>query len=97
MKHWRILALLLTFTGATFAATAHADHDDVYKLRQTGDILPLEDILKQARDRASGTLLEAELEQEHGRYVYEVEMLSDEGRHREFYFDAKTGELIKEE
>ena len=44
-----------------------------------------------------GKLLEVELEQEMGRWVYEFEILDDEGIVWELYYDAGTGELVKRE
>ncbi len=41
-------------------------------------------------------MLEAELEQEQGRYVYEVEMLDRMGRLQKFHLDAHSGEVLKD-
>lgn len=38
-------------------------------------------------------MLEAELEQERGRYVYDLKILDDDGVVREFEYDARSGEL----
>lgn len=42
-------------------------------------------------------LLEAELERNHGRYIYEVELLTASGAVREIELDAATGHLLKDE
>ncbi len=42
-------------------------------------------------------LLELELEEKHGRYVYEVELLTVQGQVRELKFDASSGELLEDE
>ena len=42
-------------------------------------------------------VIEAELEDERGRRVYELELLGSDGRVYERYYDAVTGELLKEE
>ncbi len=36
-----------------------------------------------------------ELEHKQGRLVYELELLDEQGRVWEFYFDAASGEMIK--
>ena len=60
-------------------------------------ILPLEQLLQQALDRYPGAkLLEAELEEKHDIYIYEVELLTAEGVVRELDFSATTGQLIKD-
>ncbi|MGE8066362.1 PepSY domain-containing protein [Pseudomonas sp. NPDC089569] len=79
---------------------AHArdlDQDQALRLRQQGVILPLEQLLQLALDRYPGAkLLEAELEQKHGTYIYDVELLTAEGVVRELDLDAATGRLLKD-
>jgi uncharacterized membrane protein YkoI len=91
------LALIGAAALTTVALSAQASSDDAYVLREAGDVLPFEQILERARAEVPGTMLEADLERKGDRHVYEVEMLSDDGRHRELYFDARTGELLKKE
>lgn len=96
--------LKLTASGLLMAslcmarpAVADRDHDEVHQLRQlrnTGQIVSLETILTRHRCRyPSGQLLEAKLEFEQDRYVYELKLLGDDGVVREFEYDARTGEL----
>jgi uncharacterized membrane protein YkoI len=72
------------------------EHDAVRAITQRGDILSLERILQEARVQHAGRVLESELEQQDGRYVYEVELVDDEGRVWEMKFDARTGEVLRE-
>jgi uncharacterized membrane protein YkoI len=72
------------------------EHDAVRAIRQRGDILSLDRILQKARGQHGGRVLESELEEKDGRYVYEVELVDDQGRVREMKFDARTGEVLKE-
>ena len=54
-------------------------------------------MLQQALDRHPGAkLLEAELEEKHGVYIYEVELLATDGVVRELDLEAKTGRLLKD-
>ncbi len=79
---------------------AHGGDDVDYKmardLRKAGKIVAVEKLLEDARRRRVGTLLEIELEVKNGRYLYEIEILGDEGVVFEYYYDAQTGQLIKE-
>ncbi len=90
---------LLLAAGLLIAAptAADRDHDEVRQLRRlrnAGQILSLEMILaNHRRQHSSGQLLEAKLEFEQGRYVYELKLLSEDGVVREFEYDARTGEL----
>lgn len=85
----------LLFCASMAPATAEDDHVTARRLRESGQILPLEQILERARARQPGQVLETELERKDDAYIYEVEILDREGRVWEFNFDARTGELIK--
>lgn len=88
------LAALLTVTPAS---SRDLDQDEALRLRREGLILPLEQLLEQAMQRYPGArLLEAELEQEHGRYIYEIELLTADGVARELELDAADGRLLKD-
>lgn len=76
------------------SATAFADHDEARALREAGQIRPLESIIEHARSRHPGHVIEAELERKGGRYVYEIELVGEDGRVVEFYYDAQTGEPL---
>ncbi|WP_313086799.1 PepSY domain-containing protein [Pseudomonas sp.] len=89
------LALLL---AATPAVSRDLDQDEALRLRREGLILPLENLLQPALARYPGArLLEAELEQEDDRYVYEIELLTADGVARELELDARDGRLLKDE
>ena len=74
-----------------------SDHGKALELREAGEILPLEVIINKAKAVQAGQMLEAELEKEDGRLVYEIELLGDDNQYYELYLDAKTGELLKHE
>ena len=91
----RLIAFFLfTFTAA---ALADDDHERARRLADTGDILPLAEILRRADDHWQGRIIEVELEHEEGLYLYELEVLTPQGQVVELYFDAGTGELVKTE
>ena len=90
-----IALVLLAFCSAVMARDL--DQDEALRLRQQGVILPLEQLLQQALDLYPGAkLLEAELEEKHDVYIYEVELLTAEGVVRELDLDATTGQLLKD-
>ncbi|NKQ10103.1 PepSY domain-containing protein [Pseudomonas sp. SST3] len=89
------LALLL---AATPVASRDLDQDEALRLRREGLIQPLESLLQKAMERHPGArLLEAELEEEDGLYVYEIELLTADGVARELELDARDGRLLKDE
>jgi uncharacterized membrane protein YkoI len=96
MKGQDILVLMALLGVPVFTGADHRNHDDVKRLRDAGEILSLEAITEQYRQsRPAGRILEAELEHEHGRYVYELEILYDDGSVVEMEYDAETGELLE--
>ncbi|MBV4536830.1 MULTISPECIES: PepSY domain-containing protein [Pseudomonas] len=93
----RYLALAL-MTVCSLAVARDLDQDEALELRQKGIILPLEQLLESALGRYPGArLLEAELEEKHNRYEYEVELLTPAGVVREIKLDARSGVLLKDE
>lgn len=97
---WVFVALAGLTVAALFfggpPAGASDDHDAAQALRQGGETRPLSEIL--AREELAGMrVLEAELEREHGRLVYELELLDQAGRVHERYYDAATGEPLGHE
>ena len=64
---------------------------------QAQRILPLSEIIPMIEDQLNARLLEAEFEEEHGRYVYELELITDSGRMIEVDVDAATGAILEVE
>lgn len=97
LRKRRITLLCLTLACACVQAR-DLDQDEALVLRQQGTILALEQLVGKAFARHPGAkLLEAELEEKHGVYVYEFELLTTQGIVRELKFDARDGRLLKDE
>ena len=72
--------------------------EEIRRLRGAGQILSLETIIaNHRREHPGGQLLEAELEFERNRYVYELRRLGDDGGVRKFEYNARSGELWRVE
>ncbi|SFM28580.1 hypothetical protein SAMN05421721_10223 [Ectothiorhodospira mobilis] len=93
-----ILPLLL-ITALVFPAVSHGDdrreHDRILELRASGEILPMAEMLERAGQVVRGEFIEAELEREGGRHVYELKILDADGVLHKLYMDAGTGELLQ--
>jgi uncharacterized membrane protein YkoI len=76
---------------------ASDDHEKARRLKEAGRILPLQEVVKKAQAEHPGRVIEVELDDDHGRHVYEIELLDEQGEVWELYFDAATGDLIKHE
>ena len=93
-----LFATLSALIGvATVAHGSEPDHEAARALREAGEILPLEKVLDTAFAQHTGQVLEIELEQEDGRFVYEVEILDDAGVVWKMFLDARTGEMLETE
>jgi uncharacterized membrane protein YkoI len=91
------LALLLAALACA-ASARDLGHDEALRLRQEGVIQPLEQLIQAAMQRYPGaTLLEVELEEEDDILVYEVELLTEQGKVRELELDARDGRILKDE
>jgi uncharacterized membrane protein YkoI len=93
--------LLLLLAGSLAAAPGVArdlDQDEALRLRREGVIMPFEQLMQRLEQHYPGaTLLEAELEEEDGVLVYEVEILTTQGVVRELELDARDGNILKDE
>ncbi|MCM2973153.1 MULTISPECIES: PepSY domain-containing protein [Larsenimonas] len=86
---------LSSLTVAAAPCSAGLSQDDVLHLTRSGHIKAFPAILEKARHHHSGKLLEAELECDaKGRYVYEIELLDQDGMVWELKFNAVTGDYI---
>lgn len=73
------------------------DHNRAKHLVESGEIVPLENILDNARKYHPGKVLEVELETKQDKLVYEIEILDTQGSVWEIMFDAHSGKLLNKE
>jgi len=96
----RTASIALLFALGATSASAQTGADEAEKARSltdTGALLPLEQILEKAQAELPGRVIEIELDQENGRYTYELEIVDAEGRVWELEMDAATGEVLETE
>ncbi|MCP5305862.1 MAG: peptidase [Chromatiaceae bacterium] len=94
---WVFVALVFIAGGVLFTGSAPVgasdDHDEVRTLRERGDVMPLTEVLRHP-SLAGHRVIEADLEREHGRLVYELELLDSTGRVYKREFDAVGGQPL---
>lgn len=89
-----VLAAVLAFTmGIAKGENGKESEERV----TTSPIMSLEDAITAATTRFQGRVVEAELEDEDGKVVYEVKIFGDDGQTREIEVDANSGKLTVEE
>lgn len=94
-----IFPAMVAGTISLSLATAQADElgqDEARALVRRGEMLSLTQLLEMHGERLSGHLLDVELEREHGRLIYEIEVLAEDGQVWEFELDAKDGRLLEQ-
>jgi uncharacterized membrane protein YkoI len=89
---------LLALALALAATPASAGLDDMTRAREAlerGEVLPLAGILAKVEQEIDARVIEVEFEQgEGGAYVYEFELITQDGRLLEAVADAVTGEIL---
>jgi uncharacterized membrane protein YkoI len=89
-----VAAVALFSTGAA-SADSRLRQNEVRQLRESGKILPMEDILARVRNLQPGQVVEIELDHEKGAYVYEVKVIDDKDKIHKLELDAGNGEVLR--
>ena len=89
-----LVALPLTVGGQTAPAP---DFEIAAEAVAKGEILPLADVLKKLAEVQPGRVVEVELEISDGLRVYEVELITSDGRLLEVDIDAASGVIVEME
>lgn len=97
----KIGLIFLVMAVGTISTPVWADRDikpeTVRAWVEAGKILSFEEIFQLNKSHLSGEILDLEVEKKHGRIVYEIEKLKENGEVSEVYIDAVTGQFLKEE
>lgn len=86
---------LLGGLGMPCAWPRDGDHERALQAVQGGQVLPLRSVLERLEREHPGQVLEVELEDEDGRWVYEIKLLQSGGQRIKLELDAKTGEVLR--
>lgn len=80
--------------GGESTPTRTSDYEMATEAVTRGDFMPLDQILDIVSLSHPGRLVELDLEMENGRWVYEVELITPQGRLIEVELDAATGDIL---
>lgn len=93
--------LIATLLGVAAAGTVYADdvpHQQVPQLVEDGTIQSLETLDKVALEKhPEAQITDTDLENEYGRYIYQVELRDAQGQEWDVDIDASTGDVLKDE
>ena len=96
--------LTALFAASLIAMTASLAHardlgpDEALRLRDAGTIVSFEKLNATALTKHPGsTITETELEEEYGKFVYQVEMRDPQGLDWDMELDAVSGQVLKDQ
>jgi uncharacterized membrane protein YkoI len=72
-------------------------HDRARHAAAAGEILPIAEIYARTHREVPGRILDAELERERGRWVYELKLLEPAGGRIDLHLDAANGQILGRE
>jgi len=90
------LLLLGTLLTAPVVRADRDDHDRARAALERGEIMPIALVLAAAEVSVPGDVIEIELEDERGGWVYELKVIAPDGRLRKVYLDGATAEVLHE-
>ncbi|HPU52690.1 MAG TPA: PepSY domain-containing protein [Burkholderiaceae bacterium] len=88
-------AVLLSLVAGVPLALADSEQDRARAAVQAGRVLPLKVVLERLARERPGQVLEVELEEEHGRWIYEIRLLEPGGRLVKLELDAATAQVLR--
>ena len=89
------LLLLVSLTTTLLYADEDVGYQEVRRLTQSGKIVPLTELLRNIQAEKPGRVIEVELERKGQAYVYEIEILDEQGVVWEYKLDAVSGEILE--
>jgi len=101
MKKSAALGIALVFAMAVSGGTAamsreqDSDHERARRAFESGELLPITQILAIVSQHLPGDVIEVELDVGRDHIYYEVDVLTATGRVREIVVDGRTGAIIK--
>jgi uncharacterized membrane protein YkoI len=96
-RRFRFPAMLIVMSLSAPVAAGES-HLEARRLVEQGVIRPLDEIMVEVCKQHPGRILEAELERRRDAgYLYEIELLDEEGNVWELEVDAASGKLLNTE
>ena len=83
--------------GANTALARDLGPDEALRLRDAGTIVSFEKLNATALAKHPGsTITDTELEEQYGKYIYQIEMRDPQGLEWDLEVDAVTGQVLKD-
>ena len=96
MKILTALCVSVALTMGAGLAQADVSPAQTVELSTSGAILAFDKLDQTAlAQHTNATILDTELDESYGRYIYQVDLRDDKGQKWEVEMDAATGEILK--
>jgi uncharacterized membrane protein YkoI len=96
--HFALRALCLVGLGLSMSLHSYAsdqrDHERARAAVQAGQVLPLAAVLERIERSHPGQVLEVELEQKDGMWIYELKLLTSSGQIIKLKLDARNAAVL---
>ena len=90
-----VFAVVMIMVLASGVVVAGDDHVRARQALEAGEVMPLRQLLQQIAVSHPGEIIDVELEQREGRWLYEIKMLRRGGGMFKLKVDARDGEVIE--
>ncbi len=90
-----VVVCLCALAGPLLYASDRDDHDRARQAVQAGQVLPLPAVLERLQREVPGQVLEVELEQKRGVWIYEFKLLTPDGQISKVVLDAQTAQVLR--
>ncbi len=94
-RHRWCVLLVVLISLANAPAWADGDHDRARQAVRSGQVLPLPAVLEELAREVPGQVLEVELEQDNGRWIYEIKLLQTDGQLVKLKVNAQTAQVLR--
>jgi uncharacterized membrane protein YkoI len=91
------LCLLASLSGAARPARGSEDADRARRALEKGEIRPLDEVLRAAREAAPGDVVAVDLKHDEGRWLYKLRILGTDGKRRTVKVDAGSLKILDED
>ncbi|CAM3230195.1 hypothetical protein JHFBIEKO_4982 [Methylobacterium mesophilicum] len=90
-------AALMLFACAAWPAHASEDADRARRALEKGEIRPLDEILRAAREAVPGDVVAVDLKRDDGQWLYKLRILGTDGKRRSVKVDAGSLKILDED
>ena len=90
-----LAGVLIVALAAHPALADESDQDLARRALERGEIRPLDQVLDAARKALPGDVVKVELDEDDGRWTYEIKILTPGGERREVEIDAKSLQVLE--